>query len=36
MPERIRLLGAPLDTVTLDDAVKLIASAIDGQSAAAE
>ena len=28
MPERIRLLGAPLDTVTLDDAVKLVDEAV--------
>ena len=28
MPERIHLLGAPLDTVTLDDAVKLVDEAV--------
>jgi N-acetylglucosaminyldiphosphoundecaprenol N-acetyl-beta-D-mannosaminyltransferase len=28
MPERIQLLGAPLDTVTLDDAVKLVDEAV--------
>ena len=28
MPERIHLLGAPLDTVTLDDAVELVDEAV--------